>query len=330
MASPASKKVIFAALFGNLVIAVIKFAAAVFTGSSAMLSEAVHSVVDTGNQVLLLYGLRAAARRPDAAHPFGYGKELYFWTFVVAILIFALGAGVSVYEGVTKVIAPHPIENPEIAYAVLAAAMVFEGVAWTIAAKEFRKVMGPRGWLEEVRRSKDPIIFTVLFEDTAAMAGLVVAMAGIAAAQFTGLALLDGVASIVIGVILAATAALLAYESKGLLIGEAASDEVIEGIRNILAAEPSIRSINEVLTMHLGPRDILCNVSVDFRQGLTSDAIEAAITSMERRIKSAYPQVTRLFLEAQGWASHQRSVAQLATGSGAGPDAGPHGEGGGP
>ncbi len=320
MASPASKKVIFAALAGNLVIAIIKAAASVFTGSSAMASEAVHSVVDTGNQVLLLYGIRAAARPPDDRHPFGYGMELYFWTFVVAILIFALGAGISIYEGVTKVIEPHPVKNPGINYAVLGAAMVFEGIAWTIAAKEFRKVMGPRGWLEEVRHSKDPTIFTVLFEDTAAMAGLVVAFVGIGAAQFLDLPLLDGVASIVIGVILAGTATLLAYESKGLLIGEAASAEVVQGIGDILGHEEGILSINEVLTMHLGPRDVLCNISIDFGADLNADEVEAAITSLESRIKSAHPEVTRIFIEAQGRESHLRSVEELATERGTKPD----------
>ena len=312
MATTASKKVIFAALAGNSIIAVIKFAAAAITGSSAMLSEAIHSVVDTGNQILLLYGIRAAARRPDDSHPFGYGMELYFWTFVVAILIFALGSGISIYEGVTKVLEPHPINNPEINYLVLGAAMIFEGVAWSIAVKEFRKVKGSRGWIEEVRHSKDPTIFTVLFEDSAAMAGLVVAFVGIAAAQYLGLAMLDGVASIIIGVILAGTAGLLAYESKGLLIGEAASQEVVAGIREILAGEGGILSINEVLTMHLGPRDVLVNISIDFSGELTSDEVESAITAMEHAIKTAYPQVTRIFIEAQGWASHQRSVEELA------------------
>jgi cation diffusion facilitator family transporter len=320
MASPASKKVIFAALAGNLIIAAIKFVASAITGSSAMLSEAIHSVVDTGNQVLLLYGIRAAARSPDDSHPFGYGMELYFWTFVVAILIFALGSGVSIYEGVVKVLEPHPIRNPEINYVVLGAAMIFEGIAWTIAVKEFRKVKGSRGWIEEVRHSKDPTIFTVLFEDSAAMAGLLVAFAGIAAAQYLDLALLDGVASILIGVILAGTAVLLAYESKGLLIGEAASREVVAGIREILAGQGGILSINEVLTMHLGPRDVLVNISIDFRGGLTSDEVETAITTMEGAIKTTYPQVTRIFIEAQGWASHQRSVEELA--------APPGGEGG--
>jgi cation diffusion facilitator family transporter len=313
MASPASKRVIFAALAGNLIIAVIKFVASSITGSSAMLSEAIHSVVDTGNQALLLYGIRAAARSPDDGHPFGYGMELYFWTFVVAILIFALGSGVSLYEGVSKVLEPHPIESPMINYIVLGAAMIFEGVAWTIAVKEFRKVKGSRGWIEEVRHSKDPTIFTVLFEDSAAMAGLIVAFVGIAAAEYLGLPLLDGVASIIIGVILAGTAVLLAYESKGLLIGEAASGEVVAGIHDILAQQQGILAINEVLTMHLGPRDILVNISIDFRGGLSSDEVETAITTMERAVKTTYPQVTRIFIEAQGWASHQRSVDELAT-----------------
>ena len=312
MASPASKKVIFAALFGNLIIAVLKFAASAYTGSSAMLSEAIHSVVDTGNQGLLLYGIKAAGRRPDPGHPFGYGMELYFWTFVVAILIFALGSGISIYEGVVKVIDPHPILSPEINYFVLGAAMVFEGAALTIAVREFQKQKGSRGWLHEVRHSKDPTIFTVLFEDTAAMAGLLAAFVGIAAAQALDIPELDGVASIVIGVILAGTAALLAYESKGLLIGEAASAEVVAGIKDVLGDQAGILSINEVLTMHLGPRDILCNISIDFRAGLTSDEVETAITSMESRIKSALPQVRRIFIEAQSLASHQRSVDQLA------------------
>ncbi|MDX1483520.1 MAG: cation diffusion facilitator family transporter [Alphaproteobacteria bacterium] len=318
MASPASKKVIFAALFGNLTIAVIKFAASAYTGSSAMLSEAIHSVVDTGNQVLLLYGIRAAAKRPDTSHPFGYGMELYFWTFVVAILIFALGSGISIYEGVIKVLEPHAIFNPEINYIVLAAAMVFEGIALTIAVREFHKQKGKRGWLQEVRRSKDPTIFTVLFEDTAAMLGLIAAFAGIAAAQILHIPELDGVASIVIGIILAGTAALLAYESKGLLIGEAASAEVFAGIKEILEKQRGILSVNEVLTMHLGPKDVLVNISVDFREDLSSGEVQTAITAMEEQVKSAYPEVRRVFIEAQALASHQRTIDELAAPEGGG------------
>ncbi|MDH3240030.1 MAG: cation diffusion facilitator family transporter [Alphaproteobacteria bacterium] len=312
MASPASRKVIFAAMFGNLTIAVLKFAAAAYTGSSAMLSEAIHSVVDTGNQVLLLYGIKAATRPADSGHPFGYGMELYFWTFVVAILIFALGAGISIYEGVVKVIEPQAVLSPQVNYIVLAAAMVFEGFALGIAIKEFRKVKGDRGWLQEVRRSKDPTIFTVLFEDSAAMLGLMAAFIGILAAQLLNLPVLDGVASIVIGVILAATAVLLAVESKGLLIGEAASSETVAGIRDILGKEQGILAINEVLTMHLGPRDVLANISIDFREGISSGEVETTISNLERAVKTTYPDVTRVFIEAQGWASHQRSMDELS------------------
>lgn len=312
MAGPASKRVIYAALAGNALIAATKFAASAYTGSSAMLSEAIHSIVDTGNQVLLLYGMRAADRPPDRHHPFGYGMELYFWTFVVAILVFALGAGISIYEGVTKVLEPHPVMSPEVNYVVLGLAMVFEGFAWAVAVKEFRKVKGRRGWLAEVRSSKDPTIFTVLFEDSAALLGLAVAFLGIGAAQVLALPVLDGVASIVIGVILAGTATLLAYESKGLLIGEAAEAEVVSGIRDLIGRQSGILSINEVLTMHLGPRDVLANISLDFKGGITSDQVETAITNMEREIKTSYPQVKRVFIEAQGWASHQRSVQALA------------------
>ncbi len=308
-------------MFGNLTIAVIKFMASAYTGSSAMLSEAIHSVVDTGNQVLLLYGIRASARPADSGHPFGYGMELYFWTFVVAILIFALGAGISIYEGVIKVMDPHPVLSPEVNYAVLGAAMLFEGFALGVAVREFRKVKGGRGWLEEVRHSKDPTIFTVLFEDSAAMLGLLAAFLGILAAQVLNLPVMDGVASIVIGGILALTAVLLALESKGLLIGEAASAETVAGIRDILSGEPGILAINEVLTMHLGPNDVLANISIDFREGIASGEVEATITGLERSVKTAYPQVKRVFIEAQGWASHQRSIDELAAG-----EAGPEGE----
>ena len=308
MAAHGSKKVIYAALFGNLAIAVTKFVAASITGSSAMLSEAIHSLVDTGNQGLLLHGLRKANKPADEDHPFGYGMELYFWTFVVAILIFAVGSGISVYEGVHKVLDPHPVESAYINYIVLAFAMVFEGIALFIAAREFNKVRGRRGILAEVRASKDPTIFTVLFEDTAAMLGLVVAFIGIALAQLLDMPMLDGVASITIGAILAGVAILLAYESKGLLIGEAAEPEVRRGVREILATHREILRINEVLSMHLGPHDILLNLSLDFREKLTANDVEAAISAIEIEIKATYPQITRVFIEAQGWRAHKKDA----------------------
>ena len=206
MAVPSSTRVIVAALVGNLCIAVAKFTAASFTGSSAMLSEAIHSVVDTGNQWLLLYGIRRSRRPPDAAHPFGYGMEIYFWTFVVAMLVFALGSGLSIYEGVHHIRNPQTLENPTVNYVVLAVAMLFEAGAWGIAFKEMNRGRGRMGLLAAVIRSKDPTVFTVLFEDSAALLGLCVAAIGILASQTLHMPVLDGAASVVIGLILAGTA----------------------------------------------------------------------------------------------------------------------------
>lgn len=314
MANPASKKVIYAALIGNSLIAATKFSAAAFTGSSAMLSEAIHSVVDTGNQMLLLYGLRRASRPADRYHPFGYGMELYFWTFVVAILVFAVGAGVSVYEGVNRLVEPHPVHNPYVNYIVLAFAMVFEAGAWWIAFREFRASKGRFGIIAAVRRSKDPTLFTVLFEDSAAMLGLVVALIGISLSQFYDAPFFDGAASIVIGLILATTATWLAYECKGLLIGEAASPSVVAGIRRLADEEPAVKVINELLTMHLGPRDVLVTLSLDFADGISADDVEAAITNMDQRIKGAFPEITRVFIEAQSRRGHEQ-VLEATTGT---------------
>lgn len=311
MASGGSKKVVIAALVGNGLIAVTKYAAAAFTGSSAMFSEAVHSTVDTGNQALLLYGMKRASRPPDRKHPFGYAPELYFWAFVVAILIFATGAGVSIYEGVEKIRHPEPITSPYVNYIVLVLAMAFEGVAWTIAFREFRKTANHASYFASLRASKDPAIFTVLLEDTAAMLGLVVALIGVVLAELLGMPVLDGVASVIIGVILALIAIFLAYETKALLIGEAAAPGVVAGVRRIAGAEQGILRINEVLTMHLGPQDILLNLSVDFRPELSSDQVEATITQLESAIQTDYPDITRVFIEAERWrpASLRRTAA---------------------
>jgi cation diffusion facilitator family transporter len=307
MAAHSSKKVIYAALAGNFLIAITKFAAAAYTGSSAMLSEAIHSLVDTGNQALLLYGLRRAKRPADARHPFGYGMEVYFWTFVVAILIFAVGAGVSIYEGVNKLANPHPVTNPVVNYVVLAVAMVFEAGAWWIAFREFRRSKGPLGYFAAVRESKDPTVFTVLFEDTAAMLGLIVAFVALALSQALGLAWLDAAASLVIGLILAVTAALLAYESKGLLIGESAGRELTEAIRRRVTAHPGVERVNELLTMHLAPRQVLLTLSLDFEDGISAEEVERVVSELEARIKQRAPEVTRVFVEAQSWLGHLRA-----------------------
>jgi cation diffusion facilitator family transporter len=297
-----SRKVIFAALGANALIAVSKFFAASVTGSSAMMSEGVHSVVDTGNQGLLLLGMRRAKRPADAAHPFGYGAEIFFWAFVVAILIFALGSGISIYEGINKLLNPHPIKSPYINYIVLGFAFVFESIAWVIAYREFRKAQGtkrPFRLFTAVRQSKDPATFTVLFEDSAAMLGLIAAAAGVAGASSFGLEWADGTASIVIGLILAGAAILLARETKGLLIGESASRETVEGIREIIKDAPDVLHINELRTMHLAPHEILLALSVDFADGISSEKVEAAVSQLERTIKQSYPEVQRVFIEVQ-------------------------------
>ncbi len=294
-----SHKVIYAALVGNALIAITKFVAAVMTGSSAMLSEGIHSVVDTGNQLLLLYGLKRARIPPDERYPFGHGKEIYFWSFVVAIMIFAVGAGVSLYEGIHQVRNPTPIDRPTINYIVLALAVVFEGAAWYFAFTEFTKAKGKWGYLEAVHRGKDPSIFVVLFEDSAALLGLGVAFLGVLLSDLTGVMEFDGAASIVIGIILGGTAAWLAYETKSLLIGESATKSVIDGIRKIVDAQPEVERVNEILTMHMGPDFILLNLSVEFRDEETAPDLEQVISKMDREIKSAFPEVKRVFIEAE-------------------------------
>ena len=306
MSASGTKKVVYAALIGNGLIAVTKFGAAMITGSSAMLSEAIHSVVDTGNQGLLLIGLNRADRPADEEHPFGYGKELYFWAFVVAVLLFAMGAGVSFYEGVQKILHPHPITSPSINYAVLGFAALFEGVAWWVAWKEFEKSRGDDSLVEALQHSKDPAVFTVLFEDTAALLGLFVAFIGILLADFGGILWADGAASVVIGCILASAAWILAYETKSLLIGESANQRVIAGIKGIVKRQRHVRNINELRTMHLGPRDILLVVSIDFRDDVSAGTVEDTITELEMQIKSDFPDITKIFIEAQSEADHNR------------------------
>jgi len=306
MDAHASKKVIYAALAGNSLIAITKFAAAGWTGSSAMLSEAVHSLVDTGNQGLMLFGMKRADRPADARHPFGYGPELYFWTFVVAILIFAGGAGISLYEGISKVRHPHVATDVYVNYIVLGFAMVFEAGAWWVAYKEFDRRRGDLSMIRAVRSSKDPTVFTVLFEDSAAMLGLIVAFVGVLAADLLAMPVLDGVASIGIAVILGGTAMVLAYETKGLLIGEGALPETVESIRRAARAHRSVDKVNEVLTMHMGPGEILVNLSLDFDNDLSAGDIEDAVNEIERDIRRRHPEVRRIFIEAQDWAEHRR------------------------
>ena len=299
MSANASTKVIIAALIGNAAISITKFFAAFMTGSSAMLSEGIHSLVDTGNQVLLLHGMKQAKKPADEDFPFGHGKEIYFWSFVVAILIFAVGSGVSIYEGIRHVIHPNQIENPMVNYVVLGLAMVFEGAAWFFAFKEFGKVKGKRGYIEAVQRGKDPSMFVVLFEDSAALLGLLIALLGIWLAQVTGNPVFDGVASILIGVILGGTAIWLAIETKGLLIGEGANKEVISSIRSIAESFDEVEKVNELLTMHMGPEFILVNISIRFKRRQLTRDIEAVIQDIDSVIKEKHGFVKRIFVEAE-------------------------------
>lgn len=294
-----SKKIIIAALIGNSLISITKFAAASITGSSAMLSEGIHSIVDTGNQILLLYGLKRAARPASPQFPFGHGKEIYLWSFVVAILIFALGAGISIYEGINHILHPPTLHDPTVNYIVLGFAMIFEGGALYFAVTEFNKVRGSFSYIEAVQRGKDPSLFVVLFEDCAAMLGLIVAFVGILLTQITENILWDGVASISIGLILAFTAIWLAKETKSLLIGEGANKDIVDGIHKIASKQDSIEKINEVLTLHMGPEFILVNMSISFKDHLPVGNIEKAIEIITKEIKENFPIAKKVFIEAE-------------------------------
>ena len=293
------KLVIYAALVGNALIAIMKFIAAFMTGSSAMFSEGIHSVVDTGNQILLLYGLKQAKKPADDRFPFGHGKEIYFWSFVVAIMIFAVGAGISIYEGVHRLLNPSPLQNIMVNYIVLSLAMIFEGAAWFFDLKEFKQAKGKWGYIEAVQLGKDPSIFVVLFEDSAAMLGLLVALLATILTQVTGNLYFDGIASIIIGFILAGTALWLAFETKSLLIGESANIHVVNGIKKITRTYDKIEHVNEVLTIHMGPEFILVNISVEFRDEATATEIEDTVSQLDAEIKNEYENVKRIFIEGE-------------------------------
>ncbi|MES3108764.1 Cation transporter [Sphingomonas aurantiaca] len=291
--------VLYGALAANLGIGVAKFVAAGLTGSSSMLTEGFHSVVDSGNQVLLLYGQKKAKRPADEAHPFGYGRELYFWAFVVAILIFAIGAGVSIFEGWRHIQEPEPLTSPTINYVVLAISFALEGSSWTIAVREFAKAKGDMGWWDAIHRSKDPAGFIVLFEDSAALAGLVIAGIGIWASHAFNEPRIDGAASIAIGVILALVAVLLARESKGLLIGERADPAIIATIRRIVAAHPAIISVNHVRTIHTAPDSIFAAISADFDDAVTMGNGETMIETMEDELRAAVPTLSSIYIRPE-------------------------------
>jgi len=291
-----STRTLVIALAANLGIAVSKFVAAAVTGSSAMLTEGVHSIVDSTNQLLLMWGRRAAKKPPDKLHPFGYGRELYFWSFVVAVLVFALGAGVSIYEGIIHIMEPEPAVSPLVAYGVLLVAFLLEGWSTLEAFADFRKAKGELGWFQAVRQSKDPPAFIVLLENGAAMAGIIAAAIGLALSQLTHDPFYDGAASVVIGAILGVTALLLAYESKGLLIGEAADPALVESLHALACGQSGVVGVGDVLTVHSSPDQVTVMMNVDFRDDLPAGEVERIVCRVEEEAQERWPQVRRLFV----------------------------------
>ncbi|RYE69794.1 MAG: cation transporter [Rhizobiaceae bacterium] len=290
-----NSKVLIIALAANVGIAVAKFVAAGITGSSAMLTEGVHSLVDSTNQVLLMYGQKRAAKPADAAHPAGYGRELYFWSFVVALLVFALGAGVSVYEGIVHLVEPEPAVAPLIAYGVLAIAFLLEGGSTVAAFKEFDGARRGKSWWQALTSTKDATTVIVLLENGAAMVGILVAAIGLAMSQMTGDPRFDGIASILIGLLLGFVAIFLAREAKGLLIGEAADLELIAGIRRTIVRS-GVMGIGEIMTIHNSPNQIVAAINVDFDNRLTASDVERMVDQMEKDVQAEFPSVYRLYV----------------------------------
>ncbi len=310
-----SKTAVIAAVIGNLVIAIIKFIAAAITGSSAMISEGIHSLVDTGNGGLLLHGMNRAKRPADEGHPFGHGKALYFWTLVVSVSIFGIGGGMSLYEGISHIrhVAPEAIHSdPTVNYIVLAVALVVEGWSFSVAIREFMKSKGSQGSWQYIRNAKDPSTYTIVLEDSAAMLGLVFAFLGVFFGHLLQNPYLDGVASIVIGLLLMAVAFVLAFETKGLLLGEGVDAETLADLKRRVEADPAIDRAGDILTMYMGPNDLLVNLGVAFRPGTTAEEMHDSIRRVERDLQGAYPECTRVYIEAESLPESQAEQS-LAT-----------------
>lgn len=294
-----SKTAIVAAIMGNLAIAATKFVAAAFTGSSAMLSEAIHSIVDTGNGGLMLLGVHRSRKPPDFEHPFGHGRELYFWTLIVAILIFAIGGGMSIYEGIAHILHPTPSENPFWSYAVLALAAVFEGTSWYFGWKAFSAERGEQGLLEAIHTSKDPTSFSVLLEDSAALLGLLFAFLGIFLGRQLGLAYLDGVASVIIGALLCVVALLMVYESKGLLIGEGVDRETLRALHELVEGDPAVEHVQHLHTIYQGAHVVLLIIELRFESTISALDVRSAVARLKNSIQERYPEIERIFFGAE-------------------------------
>ena len=312
-AATSSKLAIYGAIGANIAIAASKFVAAAFTGSSAMLSEGIHSLVDSGNGILILHGVRQAEKPADARHPFGRSKELYFWALIVAILVFSVGGGMSFYEGVEHIKHPAPITDPTWNYWVLGFSLVFEGVSCFLAFRAFNADRGDFGFWAALRRSKDPSVFAILLEDLAALLGLVIALAGVYFGHLLNNPYLDGAASIGIGALLVGVAIFLIYKTKGLLVGMGVDDETLDNIEKIARAQPNIDQVGPPLTSYLGPTDVVLALDVEFAHHLTAEEIERAIDDLQDAIRVPYPEMKRIFVEAKSLSARAPSQGQPAS-----------------
>jgi cation diffusion facilitator family transporter len=294
-----SRLPVFGAIAANVAIATLKFIGAAASGSSAMLSEAIHSTVDTGNGLLLLVGLRLADKPADEKHPFGYGKELYFWSLIVAILIFGVGGGVSAYEGILRLVAPKPLDDATWSYAILGGSFVFEAASLAVAVRQFRRSIEGEPFWRSLAASKDPSLYTVMAEDSAALIGLAVAALGLWSSQRWNRPALDAAASIVIGVLLCSVSMLLILQSRRLLVGEAVDADTAERIRAIAQSEPTVHRAGWPLTMHLGPDDVLLAIDAEFRYGVPAEEIGQAVNRIEKAIRERIPEVGRIYIESR-------------------------------
>ncbi|KAF5063997.1 Ferrous-iron efflux pump FieF [anaerobic digester metagenome] len=297
-----SKVAVMAAITGNLLIAIIKFAVAVTTGSSAMISEGIHSLVDTGNGGLVLLGMKRSKEPPDEGHPFGHGKSLYFWTHIVAVSIFGIGGGMSVYEGISHIrhVAPATqMGEPTMAYLVLGIAFLVEAGSFSVAVRQFIAAKGSLSAVGYIRRSKDPSLYTVVLEDSAALLGLVFAFLGIFLGHLFNNPYLDGVASIAIGLLLMSVAGILSSRSSGLLLGEGVNPDELAEIRRRVEADPMVERANDILTMYMGPHDLLVNMGVCFVPGTTAEQMHGAIRRIEADLRLAFPETNRVYIETE-------------------------------
>jgi len=307
MDTSGSKLTIYAAIAANLGIAIAKFVAAAFSGSSAMMSEGIHSLVDTGNGGLLLFGIHKSKKPADDNHPFGHGKELYFWSLIVAILIFSIGGGMSLYKGISHISDPTPLTDPFWNYVVLGLAFLFEGAALLFSLKNFKKQKGNNSYWKAIKLSKDPGSFAVILEDAAALIGLLIAFAGLLLGHYFEDARFDAYASVLIGLLLAVIALILAIESKGLLIGEGANPEMSASILKIVHADVAVDKAKKPLTMYFGPHEVFLAIDIRFKKNQSSLDIENAVCRLEKDIRDSHPIVKRIFLETSSFTEQKHT-----------------------